>query len=228
MESETNKKRKKYPNDLWCEKLYKAWFAMHDRCENKDNKQFDRYGGRGIKVCDEWSDYAEFAKWSLKNGFSDDLSIDRINNDGNYEPSNCRWTTMKMQQNNRSSNKRITINGETKTISEWCDEYDINYNTVLQRMKYGMDVLTALTRTHKYRGYGIPVRCVDTGEIFSSSKKAAEKYGVSLGMIARAARTGCNACGMKWEQVYSEIQEKKRYRKTGAEIEKGFLVNGNS
>jgi hypothetical protein len=86
-----------------------------------------------------------------------------------------------------------------------------------------MDAKTALTRAHKYRGYGIPVQCIDTGERFQSSKEAAEKYGVSLGMIAKAARTGCNACGMKWKQIYDEIPERKRfssYRKMGAEIER--------
>ena len=91
-------------------------------------------------------------------------------------------------------------------------------------MKYGLDAEEALTRSHKYRGYGIPVRCIDTGEIFKSSKEAAEKYNVSLGMIARAARTGCKAKGMRWEQIYDEIPEKKRisYRKIGAEIGKEF------
>lgn len=197
---------------------------MIDRCNNPQNKFYHRYGGRGITVCKEWHDYVEFAAWSLSNGFDVGLSIDRINNNGNYEPCNCRWVSMKNQQNNRCNNRLITINGETRTVSEWCDKYQINYNTVLQRMKYGIDAEVALTRTHKYRGYGIPVQCIDTGEKFPSSKVAAEKYGVSLGMIARAARTGCNACGMKWKQIYDEIPEKKRYssyRKMGAEIEKG-------
>jgi len=203
--------RKTYPKEVHNKKLYKAWHAMLNRCNNPKNKYYSRYGGRGICVCDEWNDYIKFAYWAFENGFSENLSIDRIDNDGNYEPDNCRWVTMKVQHNNRSGNRLITINGITKTVSEWCDEYDINYNTVLQRMKYGKDIMTALTMTHKYRGNGIPVRCIDTGEMFSSSKEAAEKYGVTLGMIARAARTGCLSCGKRWEQIYDEIPEKKRY-----------------
>lgn len=216
------RKPKKYRPELWMRKLYKSWFAMLDRCSNPNNKCYARYGGRGISVCNEWNNYEEFARWSIKNGFAEGLSIDRIDNNGNYDPSNCRWVSIKIQQNNRSTNRLITIGGITKTVSEWCDKYDINYNTVLQRMKYGIDAETALKRVHKYRGYGIPVRCIDTGETFKSSKDAADKYGVTLGMIARAARTGCKAKGMRWEQIYNEVPEKKRarYKKNGTEIEK--------
>lgn len=196
---------KKYRNGIFIDKLYKAWHAMIDRCTNSNNKSFSRYGGRGISVCNEWNDYNAFAEWAIQNGYSEKLSLDRINNDGNYEPNNCRWTTMKVQRNNTSSNRYETINGITKTISEWADEYGVRYSTVLQRLNAGMNITEALTKEMKYRGYGIPIRCVDTGEVFKSSKEASEKYGVSLGAIAKAARLGKTSCGMRWEQIYDEI-----------------------
>jgi hypothetical protein len=82
-------------------RLYSIWNSMLKRCNNKNCLSFENYGGRGIKVCDAWYDFSSFRNWALANGYSDSLSIDRIVNDGNYEPSNCRWATPKMQANNR-------------------------------------------------------------------------------------------------------------------------------
>jgi len=83
-------------------KLNYIWTAMKERCFNPNNKSYDNYGGRGITVCDEWkNDYAAFSKWSKENGYREGLTLDRINNDGGYSPDNCRWTTYKVQSNNR-------------------------------------------------------------------------------------------------------------------------------
>lgn len=82
-------------------KLYKRWTAMHQRCENHKNDSYHNYGGRGISVCEEWSDYGAFKEWALVNGYEDGLTLDRIDVDGNYEPSNCRWTTYSVQLSNR-------------------------------------------------------------------------------------------------------------------------------
>ena len=94
---------------------------MHFRCYQRSHKAFERYAGRNIGVCDEWRhDYSGFMSWALANGYDPALQIDRIDNDGNYEPSNCRWVTPRAQQNNRRNNRPpITMLGETKTVSDW-------------------------------------------------------------------------------------------------------------
>lgn len=83
-------------------RLYTIWRGMRQRCYNSKQKRYKDYGGRGITVCDEWrDDYQAFYAWAMANGYRDDLSIDRIDNDGNYEPSNCRWATGKEQAHNK-------------------------------------------------------------------------------------------------------------------------------
>lgn len=87
-------------------RLYHIWQSMHSRCERPTNNRYDRYGARGIRVCSEWSTFPPFQDWALSHGYSDTLTIDRKDNDRNYDPSNCRWATYKEQENNRSNNRR--------------------------------------------------------------------------------------------------------------------------
>ena len=127
-------------------RLYRIWGNMKSRCYNVHVTHYERYGGRGIKVCDEWkNDFKAFYDWSMSNGYTDNLTIDRINNNGNYEPLNCRWVTVKEQSINRSNNHHVAIDDEIKTLSEWCEIYNINYKTVRDRLKRGWNYKDALT-----------------------------------------------------------------------------------
>ena len=119
-------------------RLYRIWLNMKNRCNNNRTKCYSYYGGRGIKVCDEWaSDFRAFHDWAMANGYTDDLSIDRIDANGNYEPSNCRWATTREQANNKRSTLALTVNGETRTLKEWSEITGINYDTMVSRVKAG-------------------------------------------------------------------------------------------
>ena len=119
-------------------KLFRVWGNMRERCSRPRHKSFDSYGGRGITVCAEWqNDFKAFYDWAMANGYRDGLTIDRIDTNGNYEPSNCRWATQKEQQNNRRSNRRITYNGETMTTQQWSERLDIHVDTIRWRLSHG-------------------------------------------------------------------------------------------
>ena len=91
------------------------------RCTNQNNKSYKIYGGRGIKICNEWKEDKEsFYNWAISNGYKEGLQLDRINTNGDYEPSNCRWVTSKQNNNNRRNNHKYEMNGEVHTLSEWC------------------------------------------------------------------------------------------------------------
>lgn len=193
----------KYPDDVKIPRLRYIWHGMLRRCTKENHNCYHRYGGRGISVCEEWKDYVLFARWAIKNGYADGLSLDRINNDGNYEPNNCRWITEKEQHNNTCRSQFATIDGVKKTITEWAEEYSMNPNTIFTRLGRGMDILTALNKkTHRNGGPGIPIRCVETGEEFSSATAAAKKYNANISCIAKAARTGKMSYGKHWEHIY--------------------------
>jgi hypothetical protein len=94
---------------------------MKKRCYNQRAKRYLDYGGRGITVCDDWHSFIIFRDWALFNGYKDNLSIDRINVNGNYEPSNCQWATIKKQANNKTDNRILQFRGVEKTVAEWAD-----------------------------------------------------------------------------------------------------------
>lgn len=119
--------------------LYKLFSGIKRRCLNKNDSNFNNYGGRGIEICEEWlNDYDSFYSWANENGYKEGLSIERIDNDKGYNPNNCKWIEMSEQSKNRRCNKYIEINGDIKTISEWARLVGIDRNTISRRLKRGI------------------------------------------------------------------------------------------
>lgn len=114
-------------------RLYRCWIAMRKRCSNPKDHRYHLYGGRGIEVCVEWLKYENFRDWAKSNGYTEELTIDRIDVNGNYEPSNCRWVSMKIQSNNKRTNHWITYNGETKSAQDWSEITGIDASTLIFR-----------------------------------------------------------------------------------------------
>ena len=137
-------------------KLSTILSSMKSRCYNPNNKDYKRYGARGITICDEWmksekvdlkghshnvtKGFVAFRKWALSNGYKDGLTIDRIDNNKGYSPSNCRWVSWKVQHNNQSNNHYETYKGRTQSFSDWQRELGFNYRKVLNRLNRGWPV----------------------------------------------------------------------------------------
>lgn len=132
-------------------RLYPVWSNMRSRCNNPKNREYHRYGGRGIEVCDKWlNDFQAFYDWAMMNGYDETAprghcTLDRINNDGNYCPENCRWTTARVQANNTRRTRFIELNGERHSVTEWARRLGVNQSTLNMRLnKYGWSAEKAL------------------------------------------------------------------------------------
>lgn len=122
-------------------RLYTIWASMKDRCSNPKNVSYEHYGARGIKVCEEWNDFIPFYEWSTKNGYMNNLTIDRIDNDKGYSPGNCRWATTKEQSRNTSKNSYFVIDGKTIVQKDLAKKLNVNVRTLISmaidgRLKY--------------------------------------------------------------------------------------------
>lgn len=123
------------------ERLYHIWINMKSRCYNSNDKEYKNYGGRGVTICNEWKDdFRTFREWSKANGYREDLTIDRIDVNGNYTPDNCRWVTMVVQANNSRRNVFLTHNGKTQTVAQWAREMGVNHRMLHKRLKRGWSV----------------------------------------------------------------------------------------
>lgn len=142
----------KVANSLSHTRIYHIWQHMLQRCRNSKSDGYKYYGARKINVCDEWQNsFLEFYNWSIANGYTDTLSIDRIDVNGDYCPDNCRWTNMKTQQRNKRNNKYYEYNGMSLTIAEWAQIYGINYHTFVNRLHRGWDIQKAIVTPVKKR-----------------------------------------------------------------------------
>jgi hypothetical protein len=130
------------------EELNRIYKNLKTRCYNSNCPKYKNYGGRGIEVCKEWLNTERvingkshlskgriaFEKWALENGYVEGLTLDRIDVNGNYEPNNCRWVSMKIQGNNKTNNRLVTYKNKTQTLAQWCEELGINYKRVYRRI----------------------------------------------------------------------------------------------
>ena len=131
-------------------KLFKVWTSMKQRCQNPNDTRYKDYGARGITVCSEWQEFEPFYKWAFANGYEQNLTIDRVDNNGNYCPENCRWTTRKVQMSNRRNTVYLEYCGESKSISEWSSITGISRHVLDNRMRSGWTVERILTEQVKH------------------------------------------------------------------------------
>ncbi len=133
--------------------LYGVWLAMKGRCCNPKNKSYSRYGGRGIRICKEWEEsYSLFHKWAMKNGYKKGLTIERIDNGGNYEPANCTWSDRITQANNRRTNHILIYKAKEYTLAQLCRKFGLKYSNILYRLSQGWSLEDAVRKPLNNRG----------------------------------------------------------------------------
>lgn len=137
--------RFKKKHGMYGTRLYGIWSSMLQRCNNPKAISYKYYGGKGITVCDEWKDASAFLKWAMSNGYSDNLTLDRIDSSKNYCPENCRWITNDEQQRNRCNNHVLEFNGEKHCLAEWGRITGINDVIIGQRLRSGWSIRDTLT-----------------------------------------------------------------------------------
>lgn len=132
-------------------RLWQTYQNMKTRCNNENYILYSRYGGRGIKVCDEWErSFSSFKEWAFKSGYSDELTLDRIDNDKGYSPENCKWSTVREQANNRHTNRILVLNGVSDTMANWSRKINIPYWVIQERLdRKGWSEERALTEPWK-------------------------------------------------------------------------------
>lgn len=165
------------------DEFYHTWYSMMQRCYNPKHHNYHSYGARGIFVCEEWHDPQKFIEWARTTiGKKDrNLTVDRIDNNGPYSPENCRWATPKEQSRNRRNTRYGTMDGITKPLTEWCEEYNIYPETVMQRMESGMDFKSALTHPTGFESIssfiieidGVKKNVTEWCKIFGTSRNTA-------------------------------------------------------
>lgn len=174
-------------------RLYGIWMDMKQRCSWDKAINWHLYGGRGIKVCEDWNNsFIHFMEWSMKNGYKEDLTLDRIDTNGDYCPENCRWATLDEQNNNKRTCIYVTIGEETKTVTEWCRETGVNRMTAYNRIRRGWEPSEAVSILDKEEGRKrssaskFKPTIVDDKFEFESISAAAEYLGVTLKRVSSA------------------------------------------
>lgn len=203
---------RKYTKEQKNSFLYSTWVGMRQRCYYKKSTHYRLYGARGITVCDEWrNDYLAFYNWSIEHGASEELTLDRIDNDKGYSPNNCRWATLEQQANNKSTSRFISYNGVSKTVMEWSKYRNINEGTIRSRIdRYGYSIGQALEyepapiRIRKRESTRKPVLQFDlNGNLireWNSLQEINERLGYKIGVIRHTIYgTQKSSYGYKWK-----------------------------
>lgn len=190
---------KKYTDEQRNSFLYSTWRGVRQRCLDPKSSHYKYYGEKGISLCDDWlNDYTKFYEWCMANGASEELTIDRIDVNGNYEPSNCRWVDAFVQANNKNQNRFIEYNGERLTIMQWSRKTGIKEATIRMRLdRYGYSVGEALgyethtTKQHDRRNRRKPIGQYslngDLIKLWDSAQDASESLGISIQSIRSCA-----------------------------------------
>ncbi len=179
-----NKRRTKH--GMYRTRVYRIWAGMKQRCENPNNTAYHRYGGRGIKVCDRWQDFDNFL--SDMGDPYDWQSLDRLDNDGDYEPGNCRWATTQEQQNNLRSNRLFTHDGKTQTLAQWARDLGIAYHVLKYRLNNGWEPPELFT-IENLQGKTVK-HTVEYGGEMVTLKQASERSGVPMQTLYWRMRVG--------------------------------------
>lgn len=188
-------------------RIYNIWRHMRNRCNNPNSSSYKHYGARGIKVCAAWNNSAKtFIEWALSHGYADNLTIDRIDVNGDYSPENCQWITLERQQQiHRNRLNEYTINGKTQCLAAWCREYKQSYGIVTHRLKQGMSIIEALTRKTKPVKYSITI---------NGQTKSLKEWCAIYHISETGVRERIKNEGMTWEQAITipSDRNRKRYR----------------
>lgn len=136
-------------------RIASIWYGMHHRCQNPLHRNYDLYGGRGITICSNWYDYDNFKEWAKSSGYKNNLELDRIDNDGNYEPSNCRWVTRKQQCNNTSRTVYIKMDGADYTLIELSKLTGLSRDLLYSRYRKGLSIEKIISPVHLRTGKSI-------------------------------------------------------------------------
>lgn len=225
-------------------RLYRVLAHMKKRCYNSDSERYKDYGGRGITICQEWlDDFDNFADWAKSSGYQIGLTIDRIDNNGNYEPDNCRWITKREQNRNKRTNLLVTYRGETKPLIEWCEQLGLRYDPIHNRIEKGWSVEDAFNTPLASEHESFASLCRKHGVNQATARDRIEKFGWTLedalntpslgrGKRPRAIEWGnaiCSVCGKEFtkhnfKQIYCgdkcrSISKRISYRKTGQVID---------
>lgn len=199
--------------------IYYCWKAMKQRCLNPNNQAYHNYGARGITLCPEWMKFEPFLEWALSAGWQKGLDLDRIDNDGNYEPTNCRWTTRQVNTNNRRMTKYLTVHGETLPESDWARKSGVNRGTIESwRLKHGREyaemrladaIENGYTQKYNPNCKGVAIVLLETGEVFKSAGDAGRAVGLDRHRVLDAAKKKHAVHGWHFRIYHPDENEKK-------------------